>query len=384
MRDRLGLGHLVLREMQYAKLNTALGLITVAVATGVLVAMLSITRSTVDETRRMMKDMGFNLLITPPGIDPARYQALDFGGGEMPEACVTTLAGSTALAQHFVGKYQQTIELNGAVAVLTGVLPELTKHGTVKKPMPTAYEVPQGKVKAGSAIARALGLEAGQSIEIRGTAFTVDALVEEKGSSPDDIRIYAHLHDVQRLLDKPGLINAIDALACFCPVDTDDILAALERTVRSALPDVNVAAYKSILLARQRQRNMMYRLELAALGIVMAAAAAAIWNLTYQNVNQRRHEIGVLRALGVAGWRIGALFTIKILAYGVSGAALGCLAGYWAGPALQVTTKAYALPMFHYGALIVAAPLVAVLFGLPPIVSGLLQEPIGVLEEGGT
>ena len=381
MRSRLTLSRLILREIQHAKLNTLLCLVCVVIATGLLVAMVSISRASVDATRKMMKDMGFNVLIAPPGTDPARYQALDFGGGDMPEAYVSKLTASTVLAQHFVGKYQKTITLDGCTVVLTGVLPELTRHGTIKTPMPTAYEVTQGEVDVGSAAARALDVKAGDTVTVLGKDFTVAELLPEKGAIPEDIRVYAHLRDVQALLGAEGRVNAIDALACQCPAAAKDIIAALENSIHAVLPNVQVRPYHSILLARHKQREIIYRLELIALSIVMAASASAIWGLTYQNVRNRRREIGVMRALGIPGWRIASLFVGKILGYSLSGAVLGCVAGVFFARAVEVGQSNVSAPPALFIAVLLATPVAAILFGLPPILGGLLQETADVLGE---
>jgi len=380
MQNGLTVGRLIGREIQHAKLNSLLCLVTVVIATALLVAMVAISRASVDATRVMMKEMGFNLLIVPGGADPARYQALDFQDADMPEEYVQRLAAKgTIPAQHFVAKYQRTIQVDGCTVVLTGVRAELVRHGTQKKPMSTAYDVPQGKVFLGSAAAQALGKGAGDTLTVLGKPFEVGQVLAEVGVIPDDIRLYAHLHDVQEMLDRPGRINAIDALACYCPVRVDDVLGVLEKSVQDVLPDVNVQPYKSILLARHQQRTMVARLEFTALAIVLAGSAAAIWALTYQNVRSRRHEIGVLTALGIVEWRIGALFVGKIMAYSAVGAAMGCLAGYGLAVAFNVTGRAVSPPWTVILAVLVCTPLLAVLFGLPPIVSRLVQEPIDVL-----
>ena len=85
MRGRLTIRRLIWREMQRAKVNTFLCLAVVTVATGLLVTMVALGLASDDATRIMMKEMGFNLLITPQGVDPARYQALDFQDADMPE-----------------------------------------------------------------------------------------------------------------------------------------------------------------------------------------------------------------------------------------------------------------------------------------------------------
>jgi putative ABC transport system permease protein len=286
------------------------------------------------------------------------------------------------MAQHFVGKYQKTINVEGCTAVLTGVRRETLLKGTEKEPMPTAYDMPRGKVFMGSAIARALGKKTGDPVVLLGKTFAVAKVLPEAGVSPEDIRIFAHLRDVQELLGKPGRINAIDALACRCPENVNSVVAALDKSIREALPDVNVQPYRSILLARHEQRSMMRRLELAALAIVLIGAAVSIWVLTGQNVRQRRYELGVLRALGVAGWRIAALFIGKILIYSAVGAALGPILGLLAAHWFNATDRPILTPWDIFVAILVITPVAAVLFGLPPIAGGLAQEPVDLLRNG--
>lgn len=381
MKGNLTVPRMVLREIQQSKWSTLLSFSVVVLATALLAIMIAVGKSSVDATRVQMKDMGFNLLITPPDADPAQYQALNFDGPDMPESHVEKLAGSTVLAQHFVGKYQKTIQVGGKTVVLTGLRGELSRNDSFKTPMPTAYEVPPGTVFAGAAAARALNLEPGGTIDILGKSFEVGSVIEPKGAIPEDIRLFAHLTEVQALLGVEGRVNAIDALACNCPVDTVDILGSLEESIRTVLPGVGVQPYREILLARHEQRHMVQRLQLATVAIVITGAATAIWGLTYFNVRNRRPEIGVFRALGISGGRIASLFIAKIVLYGLAGGIAGCALGYLLAPAVIVTER-IAMPGFASLVVIAAAtPVVAVIFGLPPVVAGLLQDPVDVLRE---
>lgn len=384
MRNRLSLLRIIRREMQRSKVNTLLCLIVVTLASGLFVAMTDISLASIDSTRVMMKDMGFNLLVLPQGVKPARYQALDFQDIDMPEEYVKKLAdNSVVLAQHFVGKYQKTIDVDGQKVVLTGILAEATRTGTEKKPMPTAYSVPPGQMFLGAAAARAMRKMAGDKITVLGRSFDVGRVLDEIGAMPEDIRLYAQLHDVQELLGRTGRVNAIDALACQCPVAAGDIIALISRSIHDVLPNVDVQPYQSILLARHQQRVLMERLQLAALAIVILGSAAAVWGLTHQNVTNRRHEIGVLRALGVPDRRIYGVFLGKILAYGVLGGLLGCSLGRGlSGWFTVVATSPVVAPPSVLFAVIIVTPLACVVFGLPPIVSRLMQEPIEVLGEG--
>ncbi len=383
MGEGIGTGRLILREMQRSKVNTLLCAATIIVATAMLIAMIGVSRASVDATRIQMKNMGFNLLIVPKDMDLARYQALDFQEADMPEDYVHKLADQAGiLAQHFVGKYQRTIQIDGRTAVLTGVVAEKLRKGTDRGPMPTAYTVPEGEVYLGVGVSRALGKKAGDTLDVLERTFKVGAVLDEAGVVPDDIRIYAHLADVQALLDRPGRINAIDALACMCPSDSTDLFRAMEESIRTVLPDTAIQPYKSILLARQEQRTMLYRLELAAVAVAIMAGAAAIWGLTSQNVRSRRYEIGVLRALGVPNRRIAWLFVGRILLYSVAGALLGCVAGHFAAVWLNVSQSPADVPWTVFVAVVLFTPLAATLFGLPPVAARLLQEPVEILGEG--
>ncbi|HPK00713.1 MAG TPA: ABC transporter permease [Candidatus Hydrogenedentes bacterium] len=381
MSQSLSMHRMIWREIQRSKWSTLLCFCIVVLATSLLAIIIAVGRSSVDATRVQMKDMGFNLLITPPGADLAQYQALNFDGPDMPEEYVDKLAASTVLAQHFVGKYQKTLQVDGKTVVLTGLRREESQVNAYRKPMPTAYDVPPGKVFAGAAAAKALELTPGSTVTILGRPFEVAGVLEPKGAIPEDIRLFLHLSDVQALLGVDGRINAIDALACMCPVDTKDILNALENSIRSVLPDVGVEPYRDILLARHEQRGMVYRLQLATVAIVVAGAATAIWGLTYLNVRNRRSEIGVFRALGIRGGRIATLFIAKIAFYSLAGGIVGCALGYILAPAVVVTSRVL-LPDISSLVLIAGmTPLVAILFGLPSIVAGLLHDPVDVLRE---
>ena len=98
MHRNLTLPRMIGREIQRSKWSTLLCFCIVVLATSLLAIMIAVGRSSVDATRVQMKDMGFNLLITPPGADMAQYQALNFDGPDMPESYVDQLATSTVLA----------------------------------------------------------------------------------------------------------------------------------------------------------------------------------------------------------------------------------------------------------------------------------------------
>ncbi len=89
----------------------------------------------------------------------------------------------------------------------------------------------------------------------------------------------------------------------------------------------------------------------------------------------------MFRALGIPGGRIAGLFIAKIALYSLAGGLAGCVLGYFLAPSIVVTERVLLPDIGSLALIAVATPLVAVLFGLPPIVAGLLQDPVDVLRE---
>lgn len=378
---KLSSSRMLLREMWHSRWNTLACTLVITSSVALYVAMSDLGAASVDSTRVLMKEMGFNLQIIPVDADLARYQALDYEGPVMPAEYVDRLAASRQImAQHFVGKLQRTMEIDGYKVVLTGVLGQTIRTGTVKDPMPTSYEVPRGEAFLGAAAARSLNLAVGDLVVILGREFQITRVLPEYGAIPEDIRVFIHLWDAQELLEKPGVINAIDALACQCPASAKDIVASVSRSILATLPDVQVEPYYSLLLARHHQRVLVARIRLAVLVGALIVAAAALWGLSYQNVSARRHEIGVLRALGFSDGRILGLFMGKTVLYALCAALTGCVVGrlfiYCSGinasPAILTppTTLFLLLPI---------TVLAAVLFSLPSIMGMLLRDPADIL-----
>ena len=103
---------------------------------------------------------------------------------------------------------------------------------------------------------------------------------------------------------------------------------------------------------RNRQISRMlgaFQLNLTALSLVsLLVGMFLIYNTVAASVVRRRHEIGVLRALGLSRWQVQGLFLAEALVLGVAGAALGVLlgvvlAGQLVGAVSQTITSLYIL-----------------------------------------
>jgi len=378
----MSLLRLLLEEIRHRKLNFSLSVVAVAAAVALFVALVTTGRASEDETRRLMRDMGFNLLIIPRDTDMQDFWASDFAEDDMPEEYVQRLAATEDLdMDHYVAMLQKKVRWRGCQVLLTGVLPERGAIGERKK-SPMGYQVQRGTCYVGHELARSLAIEPGTTIDVLGQKLKVERCLLESGSK-DDICIYAHLHDVQDALGMPGRINTIQALGCLCYGAT---LPTLRQQLARALPRTKVTEFQTIALARAETRQMVARYVAFILPIVLAICAVAVGLLSLANVRDRRHEIGLFRALGFCSGSVAVLFVGRAAAIGFVGAVLGFAGGTWLalqfGPGMFKITHAHIQPL--YGLLAsssVIAPLVAVLASFLPAMVAVTQDPAVVLAE---
>jgi len=116
---------LLLREIQHRKLNFLSAMVAVMVAVALFVGVLTVSDASRRETKRLMRDLGFNLLIVAQNTDMAGFWSRGYAREEMPEEYVTRLDNISAMTiRHLVARLQQEIEWHGRNVLLTGVIPE--------------------------------------------------------------------------------------------------------------------------------------------------------------------------------------------------------------------------------------------------------------------
>ena len=380
-----------------------------------------------DQTRRVMRDMGFNLAILHCDANMKHFLNTGLPTKTMPQDFVNRLADNPHLTMvtHLVATLTGEIEFEGADVRLVGYLPEVPqshkpqtafakKMMAKKKPM--GYDIAPGTAVLGHALGRKR--EVGQTVDVLGREFSIAKILPEKGSRKD-VTIAVHLSDAQRLLDKPDMINEIKALECKC---AEAALPEIRRQIENALSDVYVfrdtsradarvkqrtmvqqkheriiASHKEALQERQRAleetenrrrqiQSLMATLTYIVTPLVVLASAIWVGLLTLVNVRERRTEIGILRALGKGSGTIATLFLGKAVLLGLVGAGVGLALGVTLARWLAVAalgapddqfTVNYALVL---GALI-GAPVLSAVASYLPTLSAVLQDPAVVLRD---
>ena len=376
----------ILSEIRYRKINFFLGLAAILLATVLFTAFFSAGEASKRETTRLMRDIGFNLRVIPRETDMERFWIAGFSQYSMPEHYVNDLADHPGISyNHLTATLQKSYIWKDQEVILTGMAPEVIPQGKASSPM--TFSIEPGTVYVGFEPAGNIGLQPGDVIEIEKHPFTVARCLSETGSR-DDIRIYGHLEDIQKVLDMPGRINEIKALQCMCTGDYDQLglLDQMRAQLRDVLPDAKVILMQSIATARQEQRIMAERYFSFIFPLLLFAAMAWIGILAFLNVRERRHEIGVMRALGYGSGKIALLFLGRAALIGFAGAAVGFFLGTVLsvkfGPHIFKITADSIKPQLDLLIWsLLGSPLVCAIAAIIPTMVGVYQDPALTLRE---
>ena len=368
-------------------------------------------------TRRIMRDLGFNLRIVHKNTDLTQLFA-KFVSFDMPESYVEKLASSPEITKivHLVATLKQMVEVDGQSRLLVGFAPESTQsHIEQKSPM--GFQIKPGTVYLGHVAAKKeQGMyQVGDKIKVLENEFSVARVLPLDGSE-NDIAIAMHLKDAQRVLKKPALISEIVALGCKCKTVNriEEITAQLE----TVLPDTQVIELRMQAIAREDQRKLVTKYNAQQMEdykstrkkivdeeeagkatvlnvlegvtnyvIPLIVLVCVIWIglLAWSNVRERRAEIGLLRALGRNTNHIIVLFLGKAVLIGVLGGIVGCAVGsFFAIQLAQTSLFDGSLAHFQPAtgilfATVLGAPLLAAMASYLPTLLAIRQDPAVVL-----
>jgi len=422
---------LLVREILHRKLNFALGVLSVMMASGSLIGSVTLLRihdirtgqileakqaelaksmaQLKDDTRKAMLKLGFNVVILPKDQNLSDWYADDYASKYMPEDYVVQLANSKVVTvRHFLPSLQQKIEWpeRKRTIILVGTRGEVPNlHKSPVKPL--VQPVPPGTITLGYELHRSMDIKVGDDIELMGKSFKVQACYKGRGNK-DDITAWIYLAEAQELLDKPGLINAILALECHC---TGDALPMIRKEIAAVLPNTQVVERGSRAIARaeartkveeqarltvEKEKNARAKLRaarehLAAILTPVVVTACAVWVavLGFTNVRARLDEIGILRTLGVSTKHVLIMFMSRHVLLGVLGGALGFGAGVLSAVYFSAAREGADVQTigtdFSWAGLLLAsvggAAALAVIAGWIPALMATRQDPAVVLHE---
>ncbi len=346
---------LVKRELFERKQQLFTSFCTILLGISAIVAINSITDASGKAVKTELEQLGANVLILPKDASVQDYYSADIDTGELPEEYVDKLYTSGIHGmKNLSPKLSVPISIDSKSFILTGLLPKNEIQGkaiwqspsmlnfstAVSGPACSQMDIPDGKsseetlaskryvkelskdqVFIGYEAAALLNLKKDNHIEIKGKIFEVAAILKPSGTV-DDSRVFAHLHTVQELWEKPGKLNVIEVIGC-----CQKILDGLVPKINKLLPDAKVLTIGHVVETQLRTNKMMTHLSWVFFTLIVLVGGASIANYMYGNVQERKKEIGTLMAMGADSGFILKLFFMKALFLGLSGGISGYLMG---------------------------------------------------------
>ena len=201
-------------------------------------------------------------------------------------------------------------------------------------------------VLIGERLASQVGKQPGDLVEIAGHSHPVTGILSTGG--PEDDEIIAPLVVAQQILGKPGAVRRIYVSALTKP---EDALARRDpKTMNPELfdrwycsPYVQSIAYQlqeaiphshaeQIRQVAQNEGTVLSRVEGLMLLVTLAAlfaSALAVSAAMATAIFERRHEVGLMKALGAGDFAVAALFFAESAMLAILGGLAGFLVGSW-------------------------------------------------------
>ena len=234
-------------------------------------------------------------------------------------------------------------------AVLTAIDPSLEAQvsqisDSVLRGSFTSLDEGSFNVVLGAALARGLGVQLGDKVEVTVPRLTVTPLgifprskrltvsgLFEVGAQPDSYQAYISLAAGQKLLSQKGQVDGLQ-------LKTSDLFLAprIMRELSASLPDgytvTDWSQTQGSLFRAVKMEKIMVSLLLLS---VVAVAAFNIISTLVMSVAEKRSDIAVLRTMGAEAKDIMALFIAHGLALAAVGVGVGVILGV--GLALNIS-----------------------------------------------
>ena len=328
---------------------TGLNVVGIALGVTVFLAVQIINHSALESFRASVDIVAGKADLEVVG-DGLRFdeQAYPVVANDPDVVAATPSVDDVASLTDFPGEY---LQLLGVDIFSNGPLSTFTLHDSKEqKPDIVGFLRDPKVIAVTRKLSARLGLKIGDPLRVEtqtGTeTFHVGYILDfgEDAPGADEHLSVMDIANVQENFRHAGKLSRISAL-----LRPGADFAAVCARLRSELP-ANVIVQAPDRRNRQIERMIgAFQLNLTALSLIsLLVGMFLIYNTVATAVVRRRHEIGVLRALGLSGLQVQALFVAEALVLGVAGSLLGLvlgvvMAGQLVGAVSQTITSLYIL-----------------------------------------
>ncbi len=375
----------VVKELSRRKMKLIAGILSVILGIGIFVAAQTTDEALYGKVKGQLLRFGANIMVQSKDEPFDAYFGSGLGSAFLPEGYVDLI---------------QEIEHHEMLVALSPTLYErfmvgntnllvvgITEDEMKAKPWwminrrVVADEFPENKqVLLGHYAAAHLGPV--PQIELENEMFMVTGVLDETGSA-DDFAAFVPLHVLQDLVGKERMVNVIE-VSTSCIACSEMNVYDIATEIDEALPDdARAIPIKQITEAQigtlTKVENFIFIISVIVLGL----SVFLVMNYMFSSVSERRHEIGILLAIGMDARTIYKFFVLKALILGTIGGfigyALGTVSSMVAGPHIAGTSVPPLPGLLPYS--ITIAIVICIVSSILPARRAAQLDPVEALRE---
>jgi len=377
---------IVLKQLRYKWEINLLLFLTMTALVSLHVFIGNTNRFTVRSIQLIMKNMGLNQVMIPAAQSALDTYLCTENQLEFPQSVTHAAAVHLELlSRYYVSMLQQRMDVAGRVLLLTGIEPVARADETKEKGNPVK-PVNSGTARLGSAAAVVLGVQKGGRLDVKGREFKVLTVAPKQGTL-DDYRVFLNLADMQKLVGKPGMINAVLSFECLhIGGSLDEIHDYQKLNLTRILPGFKQINIESIARGRYYARRMTNRYQYCLMALVAAITVLIVIITGFQEVNERKYETGILVAQGAAYRYIMGLYLSKTIILAALAAVVGFVAGGVASvmlttPFLATNTREVTILWENLPPTLALITAVALIAELIPMIRLVRMDPCAIVME---
>ncbi len=337
---------IALRHITARKRHTLFAVLSVALAVGVIVVLMSMMSGFTEELVRVTVESSPHIVVSSQDQDDEYLHFSSYYSGS-----IEGIDGVEAVSPSLLGQAALSFKDNAVGAALHGVYAsseEQTSH--VSKDLTSGSFLDLDRSRHGIVIGDNMAEELDASLgdwvtmvdPLAGSSnFKIIGIVDT-GTDADETTAYVRLETLQDYFSKEGVVSSIN-LRVQDPFQADIIAAAIEKD--TGLDAVSwIESNKEILELLNTQTAIVW----IYYALIYFIAGFGIANTLVTIVMEKKREIGMLMAMGIPRKNITLIFIMEAVILGTVGVLLGCIMGYVA--ALGIGSYRIELPQeVYYG-----------------------------------
>lgn len=368
--------------------RSALALLGILIGTAAIVAVLAIGHMAQQETLKLFKDMGVDMLQVhampvagvPVPLNRLALEALPRTDPAIEAQTPLSVDRATVLDGGRTGEV--------SLAGVTGSLPSLVGLRLKAGRFITAADDGDFAAVVGVDAAKALSapgapLTLGDQVRIKGYVYTVVGILNPAPNTvldPIDFNaaIQVPLAGSERIMSTAGPVSAM--LRLRPGADAKAAGARVAKALASPAYSLQVMSAQEVIATLNAQKAIHAQLLTAIGSISLLVGGIGVMNVMLMGVMERRGEIGLRAALGAAPRDLQVMFLVEAASLAFTGGVLGLLVGLAAALITALASHwSFSLPLYVAPLGPGVAALVGVGFGFYPALKASRLDPIEAL-----